>query len=142
MGIKKGDNVKIDYIGKFDDGSVFDASEKHGEPLEFTAGAGQVIPGFDSALMGMEVGQKKSVVISPSDGYGETKEELIKHIPKDRIPSDHEPQKGMMMVVSTPDGGQFPAKIIDVTENDIVIDLNHPLAGKTLHFELTVVGIN
>ena len=139
MAVKKGDKVKVDYVGKFEDGMVFDDSAKHGKPLEFEVGAGQVIPGFDNAVMGMKKGEKKAVEIEPKDAYGEHHAEMIMKVPRDMLPKDKEPKPGMMMVVGTPDGKRFPAVINEVGEKEMVIDLNHPLAGKKLKFEITLV---
>lgn len=139
MVVKKGDKVKIEYKGSFDDGTVFDSSEKHGKPLEFEAGTGKVIKGFDEAIIGMKAGEEKEVKIKPEDGYGMPNKDLVKDIPRDRLPKDKEPKPGMMLVMGTPDGQQIPARIVDVTADKIKIDLNHPLAGKTLNFKIKVV---
>ena len=142
MAIKKGDKVKIDYTGTFDDGTVFDASEKHGKPLEVEVGSGQIILGFDKALEGMEKGEEKEITIPPEEAYGHNNQELIKKIPRKQIPMDQEPKPGMMLALKTPEGKQFPATITDVNDTEITIDLNHPLAGKTLHFKIKVVEIS
>ncbi len=139
--VAKGDKVKIDYTGTFDDGTVFDASEKHGQPLEFEAGSGQVIKGFDDAVMGMKNGEEKKIVIPPAEAYGEVKAELRKKVPRKQFPQDQEPKVGMILAVGMPNGMQFPARIVDVTKEDVTIDLNHPLAGKTLHFKIKVVSV-
>ncbi len=142
--IKKGDKIKVDYEGKFDDGTVFDSS-KHGEhshPLEFEVGNNQVIKGFDEAVVGMEKGEEKKVTINPKDAYGDVNPQLTKKVPRDKMPKDQEIKPGIMLKLGTPDGKQFPAKITEVTDKEITIDLNHPLAGKTLHFTIKVVEIN
>jgi len=140
--VKKGDKVCVEYTGSFDDGTVFDASEKHGKPLEFSAGEGQVIPGFDNAVVGMKVGEEKTVKIIPSQAYGDVNPELVKDFPRERLPKEQEPQPGMMLVIGLPNGAQLPAKIVEVKNNIVKIDLNHPLAGKTLNFKVKVTGIN
>ena len=139
--IKKGNKVKIEYTGTFDDGTVFDASEKHGQPLEFEVGAGQVVKGFDDAVMGMTKGEEKKIVISPAEGYGEVRTDLLKKVPRKQLPQDQEPKVGMILAVGMPNGMQFPARIVAVTKDDVTIDLNHPLAGKTLHFKIKVADI-
>ncbi|HLD40375.1 MAG TPA: peptidylprolyl isomerase [Candidatus Nanoarchaeia archaeon] len=139
--IKKGNKVKIEYTGTFDDGTVFDASEKHGQPLEFEVGAGQVVKGFDDAVMGMTKGEEKKIVISPAEGYGEVRADLLKKVPRKQLPQDQEPKVGMILAVGMPNGMQFPARIVAVTKDDVTIDLNHPLAGKTLHFKIKVADI-
>ncbi|USN45686.1 MAG: peptidylprolyl isomerase [Candidatus Woesearchaeota archaeon] len=142
MAIKKGDKVKVDYTGTLDDGSVFDDSKKHGQPLEFEVGSGQVIKGFDDALMGMNVGDEKDITIESKDAYGDPREDLVKKVPRDQFPKDQQLEKGMILVMQLQDGMQLPATVVDVSDSEVTIDLNHPLAGKTLHFKLTVVTIN
>ncbi|MEK6939175.1 MAG: peptidylprolyl isomerase [Nanoarchaeota archaeon] len=131
----------MDYTGTFDDGTVFDESEKHGQPLEFEVGSGQVIKGFDDAVMGMKNGEEKKIVIPPAEAYGEVKAELRKKVPRKQLPQDQEPKVGMVLAVGLPNGMQFPARIMEVTTDDVTIDLNHPLAGKTLHFKIKVVNV-
>ena len=136
--IKKGDKIKVDYTGTFEDGTVFDTSEgKH--PLEFEAGSEQLIKGFSNAVIGMEKGQEKEIKLIPAESYGDVNPNMIKKVPRSQLPKDQEPKEGMMLALKTPDGHQFPARITEVTEEDITIDLNHPLAGKTLNFKIKVV---
>jgi len=111
-----------------------------GHPLEFEAGSGQVIPGFDRAVLGMKIGEEKVVVIPPKDAYGDHNPELVKKIPRDKIPA--EAKVGMMLAMSLPTGVQLPAKITELNTEFALIDINPPLAGKTLHFKLKLVGIN
>jgi len=141
MKVEKNKLVTIEYEGKFEDGEVFDSSEKHGKPLDFVTGIGMVVPGFDNAVIGMEKGEEKEVTIEPKDGYGEYNEELKKDIPRDLLPKGQEPKAGMMLGMQTPDGRQIPAMIKEVTGDKIVIDVNHPLAGKKLFFKIKVVDI-
>ncbi|MEA3429922.1 MAG: peptidylprolyl isomerase [Nanoarchaeota archaeon] len=144
MPVKEGDKVKVDYEGKFDDGTVFDSSTHgdHSHPLEFEIGAKQVIPGFEEAIKSMEIGEEKEVVLESKDAYGDVNPELHKKLPREMLPKDQEPKVGMMLAMQGPDGQQFPAKIVEVDEKEITVDLNHPLAGKTLHFKLKLVGVN
>ncbi|MBW2963637.1 peptidylprolyl isomerase [Candidatus Woesearchaeota archaeon] len=142
MPVKKGDKVKVEYEGKLDDGTVFDSSEKHNKPLEFEAGSGKVIKGFDEAVIGMEKGQEKEIKIPAEEAYGQPNPQLIKKFPRDKLPKEPEPKPGMMLAVGTPDGQQLPAMIKEVNENEVTIDLNHPLAGKNLNFKVKVVEIN
>jgi len=140
MAVKKGDKVKVDYTGKLEDGTVFDTSEgKH--PLEFEVGAGKLIKGFDNAVMGMKKGEEKEVKIEPKDAYGDHNPALLKKIPRDKLPPEPEPKAGMMLAMKTPDGRQFPAKIAEVDDKEITIDLNHPLAGRILIFTIKLVEI-
>ena len=143
MVVEKGSKVKVQYEGKLESGEVFDASNKSGEerPLEFVAGEGHVIKGFDNAVLGMEEGDEKDIEINPEEAYGERREEMKQEIPKSVLPQDKTPEKGMMLMMSSPQGQQMPAKIDEVKEDSIVIDLNHPLAGKKLLFKIKVVGI-
>jgi FKBP-type peptidyl-prolyl cis-trans isomerase 2 len=142
MTIKKGDKIKVDYTGTLEDGTVFDSSEKHGQPLEFEVGSGQIIKGFDEAVIGMKEGEEKEIKIEAANAYGDHKPELIKKVPKDQLPKEQEPKVGMVLMLSTPDGKQFPAKIAEVGDADVSIDLNHPLAGKNLTFKVKVVSIS
>ena len=141
MKVEKGNKVKVEYEGKFDDGSVFDSSKTHGKPLEFIAGEGHVVPGFDNAIVGMEKDEEKEITIKPEEGYGPINAELSKEVPRDQLPKDQEPKMGMMLAVGLPNGQQVPATITKVSDDKITIDLNHPLAGKTLHFKIKVIDI-
>lgn len=138
---KDGDTVKIEYTGTFDDGSVFDSSEKHGKPLEFTLGSGQVIKGFENAVRDMKKGEEKNINLKPEEAYGYPKPELMQKVPRNQLPKEQEPKKGMMLAVKLPNGYQMPARISDVTNTDVTIDLNHPLAGKTLNFKIKMADI-
>ena len=142
MAIKKGKKVKIEYEGKLEDGTVFDSSEKHGQPLEFEVGSGQVIKGFDDAVSGMKKGEEKEFSIEPEEAYGKRNPDLEKEIPRKALPQDQEPKEGMMLMMGTPDGQRFPAKIIKVGKEKVTIDLNHPLAGKKLIFKIKVVDVS
>lgn len=138
--VKKGDRVKVQYIGRLEDGMVFDES-KGGEPLEFTVGSGQIIPGFDKAVEGMKLNEEKKVTIKSQDAYGKRDETLIREFPKTFLPENFNPEKGMVIKLQNQSGRVIPGTITDITENSITIDLNHPLAGKDLTFNITVVGI-
>jgi len=140
--VTRGNMVKVEYTGTFDDGTVFDSSAKHGEPLEFQAGAGQVVPGFDSAVVGMKLDEEKKVTIKPADAYGEANPQLIKTIPKGQLPEKEKLTKGMVLALNLPNGMQLPASITEVGADTVTIDFNHPLAGKTLHFTIKIAGIS
>jgi len=139
--VKKGDKVKIEYTGKLADGAVFDSSEGKA-PLCFEVGSGKVIPGFDKAVEGMKLDEKKTFTLPVDKAYGPARPELAQEVPRDKLPKEPEPKEGMMLVMQTPDGRQMPAKITKVADDKVTIDLNHPLAGKELTFEIKVVGIN
>jgi peptidylprolyl isomerase len=144
MAIKNGDKVSVQYEGKLDNGQVFDSTQagEQSKPLEFEVGSGQVIKGFDEAVVGMEQGQEKEFTIPPEKAYGERREEFKKEIPRNALPQDKEPKVGMMLMARTPNGQQFPTKIVKVDDEKVVVDLNHPLAGQNLNFKVKVVGVN
>jgi len=140
MPIKQGDKIKVDYTGTLEDDTVFDTSEGK-DPLEFEVGTGKLIKGFDQAVIGMEKGEEKQVKIESKDAYGDPNPDLIKTVPRENLPKEQEPKVGMMILLKTPDGRQFPAKLVDVQEKEVKIDLNHPLAGKALNFKIKIVDI-
>jgi len=136
---KRGQKVRVHYTGTLDDGSVFDSSHG-GEPLEFTLGSGQVIPGFDEAVADMRVGDSKSVTIPADQAYGPHRDELRLAIGRDQLPDEMVPQVGQTLQMS--DGRQtFPVTIHEVRDDQVILDANHPLAGKDLTFDLTLVDI-
>jgi len=141
MTVKKGDKVKIEYTGKLADGQIFDTS-KDKAPLVFEVGAGQVIPGFDKAVEGMKKDEDKTFTLSVDEAYGPINAELIQEIPRERLPPDQEPEVGMMLMMQAPTGQQIPARITKVTADNVTLDINHPLAGQELTFEIKVIGIN
>jgi len=139
MKVKKGNTIKVEYTGTLEDGTVFDSSETHGQPLEFEAGTGNVIKGFDEAVIGMEKDEEKEVTIKPADAYGERNEQMIQIIPKDKLPAEAE--EGGMLVMGLPNGSKMPVKIVKMDDKEATLDMNHPLAGKTLKFKFKVVEI-
>jgi len=142
LGAKLGDIVAVEYIGTLDNGGVFDSSEMQGGPLEFKVGGGQVLQGFEDAVVGMEIGDKKTIRLEPSEGYGEYSQNLIETIPRTSIPNHERLKEDTMLLVSLPDGSKMPASITAITEDTVTLDMNHPLAGEVLHFEIKVVGIS
>lgn len=140
MPVKKGNKIKVDYVGSLDDGSIFDQSKAHGQPLEFEVGSGKVIKGFDDAVIGMKPGDTKKFVIQPEQAYGANNPRMVQTVPRDKLPPG-DPKLGMVLTMSLPNGQQIPAKIIHVAATTVTIDLNHPLAGKRLHFEITIKEI-
>jgi FKBP-type peptidyl-prolyl cis-trans isomerase 2 len=141
MPIKNGDTIKVDYEGKLDDGTVFDSSKKHGKPLEFTIGKKQVIKGFEEGVIGMNEGEEKEIVIPAEKAYGENNPELIKKFPRNKMP-DQNIQPGMFVQFNLPNAVVARAKVTEVTDTEVTLDLNHPLAGKTLHFKIKIVSIS
>jgi FKBP-type peptidyl-prolyl cis-trans isomerase 2 len=137
---KKGDTVRVHYHGKLTDGTTFDSSEGR-DPLEFQVGSGQVIKGFDDAVTDMEVGDKKTVTIPVAEAYGERSEDMMMEYPLAEFPADINPQPGMELHMSDDRGNVFPVVIAEVKEESVVLDGNHPLAGKDLIFEIELVSI-
>ena len=137
---KPGDTVKIHYTGTLDDGTQFDSSAGR-DPLEFQLGGGQVIPGFDKAVEGMTVGDSKSVRIEADDAYGAHHEQLVQEVPRSALPDDLNPEQGMALQASGPEGQVMQVTVVAVTEDTLTLDANHPLAGQTLNFSLELVSI-
>ncbi len=137
MKIANGSVVGIDYSLHLGDGMVVDASAP-GQPLTYLHGEGQIVPGLESALEGLDVGDRKQVVVAPPEGYGEHDPRGVQEVPRGSFPPDFEPKVGMELTAEGPNGEPVPFAIRDVKPETVLIDLNHPLAGKTLHFEVTV----
>ncbi len=138
--VKAGDVVKVHYTGKLTSGEQFDSSAGR-EPLEFTVGAGQMIKGFDAAMPGMTVGEKKTINIAAEDAYGPKNEEAIIEFPKEHIPADMKLEPGMQLTLSDPNGNPVPVVVVEVKEDIIVLDANHFLAGEALVFDVELVEI-
>ncbi len=134
------DSVKIHYTGKLTDGQVFDSSEGR-DPLEFTLGQGHIIPGLEKGLIDMEVNEKKTISIEFAEAYGEFRPELKQQVPKDMLPPDMTPEVGMGLVSKTPDGSEIQLVVDEIGDDFIIVDANHPLAGKDLIFEVELVEI-
>lgn len=137
---RNGDTVKVHYTGMLEDGTVFDSSRER-EPLEFTLDEGQLIPGFEEAVKGMAPGEIKTVEIPPEKAYGPHHEDAVLHVPRDRMPEGLDPQVGDQLQVQSTSGQTFPALVTEVTDEEVTLDANHPLAGKTLTFEIELVAI-
>jgi peptidylprolyl isomerase len=137
---KKGDSVKVHYTGKLDDGTVFDSSVGR-EPLDFTIGAGQLIAGFDEAVVGMAAGEKKTVRISAEQAYGPHNPEMTLQVPRSDLPADIQPELGMQLEASQEGGHSMVVTVVEVTDESVTFDANHPLAGKALTFDLEVVEL-
>ena len=137
---KQGDTVKVHYTGKLQDGNVFDSSVNR-EPLQFTLGAGNMIPGFEQAVQGMNVGDKKTAEIPSEQAYGEKREDMIISVPRENVPGDIQPEVGQQLAIQQQEGQQVPVTVTEVTEEKVVLDANHPLAGKDLVFEIELVEI-
>lgn len=138
--VKTGDTVRIHYTGRLDDGSVFDSSRER-EPLEFTVGSGQIIPGLDNALPGMSVGEEKTVQVPCSEAYGEHDPNGRQEVPREQIPAEIPLDPGTALQMQMPDGRAVPVTVAEVSEQKVVLDANHPLAGKDLTFDVEMVEI-
>lgn len=138
--VKSGDKVKVHYHGKLTTGETFDSSEGR-EPLEFVVGSGQVIKGFDDALMNMSVGEKKTVEIPVEEAYGQRRDDMVVEYPKDQFPAEMTPEIGMQLNMADNQGNNFPVVITEIKDEIVVLDANHPLAGKDLIFDLEIVAI-
>ncbi len=138
--VKEGDVVKVHYTGKLVNGEQFDSSVGR-EPLEFTVGAGQMIKGFDDAMPGMNVGEKKTINIAPEDGYGPRSEEAIIEFPKENVPADMKLEPGMPITLSNQDGQPVPVIVVEIKDDVIMLDANHFLAGEELIFDIELVEI-
>ncbi len=134
--VKKGHFVKVHYTGTLDDGSTFDSS-KDRDPLEILAGNGMLIKGFDDALVGMKEGDEKDITIKADDAYGPRRDDMVRPVPKKEF-GDMELTKGMTIGIKAPTGQVFPVTVVEIKDEEVVIDGNHPLAGQTLHFKLKV----
>lgn len=135
---QNGDRVRVTYVGRFADGTVFDSSDGH-EPLEFTVGGGEVIAGFDAAVTGLLVGERRAVEVAPEDGYGVHLPEMVAEVERRMIPDDHQLAVGNFLEVRMENGGAFEVRIAGLTETTVQLDANHPLAGKVLHFEVQLL---
>lgn len=138
--VKNGDWVFVHYTGKFEDGKVFDSSLK-GSPLDFVVGEGGLIEGFEKGVMGMAIGEKKTITLTPEEGYGPYNEAEVFEVPIENFGEKPELEKGMQIVVTPQEGHDFLATIAEVNEKTVKLDTNHPLAGKNLTFELELVDI-
>lgn len=137
---KNGDTVKVHYTGTLEDGTVFDTSVER-EPLEFTLGQGQLIPGFEQAVIGMKVGDLKTINIPADQAYGPHRDDLILLIERGQLPEDLDPKVGQHLQMMQADGSSITVIIIEISETTATIDANHPLAGKNLTFEIELVEI-
>jgi FKBP-type peptidyl-prolyl cis-trans isomerase 2 len=141
MEAKKGDAVKVHYTGKLEDGTVFDSSVSR-EPLGFTLGDGNMIKGFDAAVYGMVIGDKKTVNIPAAEAYGERRDDMMIEVPISQVPPNIQPEIGQQLVLQGQGGQPMPVTVVELTDEKIVLDANHDLAGKDLIFDIELVKIN
>lgn len=136
-----GDTVHIHYTGRLEDGTVFDTSQDR-DPLSFTLGEGQVIPGFEEAVSGMEPGQTKTTTIPSDQAYGPRREELQLSMPREQFPDNVEPEIGQPLQMQTAEGQVFQVTVVGQDEEAVQLDANHPLAGKDLTFDIELVKVD
>jgi len=141
MPAQKGNHVRVEYEGFLDDGRVFDSTEQHGFPMKLTIGAGVYLDGLENALIGMKVDEVKTIHLSPSEAYGEHLPDRIETIDRKTLPSKSKLEEGTLIILTSSEGEETPAKIIDLTETEVTLDFNHPLAGIALNFRLTLLEI-
>jgi peptidylprolyl isomerase len=139
--VENGAYISVEYTGTLGNGEVFDSSQGR-QPLEVLMGAGRMIKGFEAQLTGMALNEKKVFTLSPEDAYGPKKADMVQSIPRSEVPPDMDVQVGMIVGFITPEGDQVPARVIKVDDEQMTMDLNHPLAGESLTFEIEVVGIS
>lgn len=139
--VKDGDTVRVHYTGKLADGSVF-GSSAGGEPVEFAVGAGSIIKGFDRAVVGMKVGDHRTVTVNAEDAYGPRRDDLVIKVDRQELPPHIDPAAGMLLQMKTVSGRYIPVRVTEVTEQNVIMDANHPLAGQDLTFELEMVEIS
>lgn len=135
-----GDTVRVHFTGKLEDGTVFDTS-REGEPLQFEIGADEVIGGFERAVEGMEVGENREAELQPDEAYGERDEELVFPVPRNQLPEGFDPEVGDEVAVEIEDGREVPGRVAEVDDDSVTLDLNHPLAGRPLTFEIELVDV-
>lgn len=140
--VKTGDMVSLHYVGTLTDGEQFDNSYDRGDPIEVEVGAGQLIKGFNDALIGMEVGEKRSVALTSDEAYGDINPEAFVEVDRSGFPNDFEFEKGAFVPLTNAEGGQFIGRVDEVTDMSIRVDLNHPMAGKDLNFDIEIVALN
>ncbi len=138
--VKENNTIKVNYTGKLSNGQIFDTSEGK-EPIEFVLGQGRLIPGFEKGLIDMKLNEKKTIEIAKDQAYGDVNDNLIQEVNKTELPQDMEPKVGMGLVSKSPDGKEINLMVVEVKDESIVIDGNHPLAGHDLIFDVEVVEI-
>jgi len=137
---KSGDTVKVHYTGKLDDGTIFDSSQDR-DPLEFKIGEGQIIPGFEQAVVGMNPGENKTATIPVDEAYGPRRDEMVMDVEKEQFPEHITPEVGQKLQMKRSDGQIIMVTITDISEAKVTLDANHPLAGKDLTFDIQLVEI-
>jgi len=137
---KQGDTVKVHYTGKLEDGTVFDSTEDR-DPIKFTVGQGQVIPGFEQAVIGMNQGETKKETVPADQAYGPYKKDMLIEVDKNKLPQNLNPEVGQELQVRQQNGQQIPVMVKEVSDSSVTLDANHPLAGRDLTFDIQLVEI-
>ena len=140
MTIKVGTKIKLDYTGTLDDGTIFDSTTGK-SPMSFEMKPGNLISGFYDALVGMDTGEEKEFRLEPKEAYGERNDELMEKIPRNKFPKEPAPEPGMMFYGETETGQRIPTLVVEVTDDHVIIDMNHPMAGKALNFKIKIISI-
>ena len=138
---KNGDTVKVHYVGKLEDGTVFDSSEGR-DPLKFTLGDDRMIAGFETAIVGMNVGDEKTITVTSKDAYGPHRDDLVFEVEREALPNDLDPEVGQQLELQQPDGRSVILTVAGISDDGVTLDGNHPLAGEDLTFDVTLVGID
>jgi peptidylprolyl isomerase len=150
--VKTGDRVRFNFVGKLDDGTIFDSSDEHHDhdddcgcdgdgPLEFIVGEEEILPSLEQAVIGMNLGEKRTVKLSPAEAYGERSDEHVVTVPRSDLPEDIEPEEDQVLEMVNDEDESFPVWITEVTDTTVTLDANHPLAGETLTFEMELIDI-
>jgi len=139
--MEEGKTVSVHYVGTFDDGTEFDNSRSRGEPMTFQLGTGQVIPGFDSAISEMDVGETRDIHLEPAQAYGDLNPDANQEVSLDMFPADFEFKEGATVYGKTAEGQQMMANIVSVGVDNVTLDFNHPMAGKNLNFNVELISV-
>ncbi len=137
---KKGDTVKVHFTGRLEDGTVFDTSVER-EPYEFTIGKSRIVPGFAEAVVGMKPGDSKTIEIPAEKAYGPHRQDMVVNVDRDKLPANLNPEVGQRLQINQADGQKIPATVIEVSASQVILDANHPLAGKDLIFDIQLINI-
>ncbi len=141
MPVSRGDKIKVDYVGTLDDGTVFDSTKETGSPLKFIVGAGLFLDAFENSVVEMEIGEEKTIHLSPEEAYGKYDPSLTKTVSISSIPTEKDLHLDMLLVFCKDNGEEVPAKIIEINDYEVKLDMNHPLAGISLNYKITVINI-
>jgi FKBP-type peptidyl-prolyl cis-trans isomerase 2 len=139
--VENGKFVQIQYTGTFSNGEIFDSNVGL-DPLEFQVGSGSIISGLDKGVIGMKIDDEKEITVDPEEGYGDYNDSFVLTVPLNEMKSNFDPEPGMIISIQMENGNLIPARITSVNGDDVILDLNHPLAGKTLHFKVKILAVN